>query len=177
MTTSAQHPISESIDPSTGKLHGRALVLLAVLCAAFFLDALDVSMVNVTLPSIQRGLDLSTGSLQWVVSAYVLGFGGFLLVGGRAADLAGRRRIFLIALGVFVLASALGGLATSAGILILSRFVKGVAAGFTAPAGLSIITTSFREGERRGTARSRRTPRPVRPASRSDSSRAGCSPS
>src|SRR6201993_1131410 len=126
MRTPQQNPISESIDPSTGKLHGVALALLAVLCAAFFLDALDVSMVNVTLPSIQRGLHLSTGALQWGVSGYVLGFGGFLLVGGRAADLIGRRRIFLVALSVFVVASALGGLAGGGGMLIATRFVKGI---------------------------------------------------
>src|SRR5882757_5933333 len=110
MTTRAQHPESVKIDPVSGKLQGRAIALLAVLCAAFFLDALDVSMVNVTLPSIGRALGLSTGTLQWVVSGYVLGFGGFLLIGGRAADLFGRRRIFLVALGVFVLASAVGGI-------------------------------------------------------------------
>ena len=150
--TSSPHSISEHIDPTTGKLRGLALALLAVLCAAFFLDALDVSMVNVTLPSIQRGLHLSTGALQWVVSGYVLGFGGFLLVGGRAADLIGRRRIFLVALSVFVVASALGGVAASGGVLIASRFVKGVAAGFTAPAGLSIITTNFPEGAARNRA-------------------------
>jgi MFS family permease len=149
---SSPHTISEQIDPTSGKLHGRALALLAVLCAAFFLDALDVSMVNVTLPSIQRGLDLSTGALQWVVSGYVLGFGGFLLIGGRAADLVGRRRIFLIALSVFVVASAVGGIADAGWLLIASRFVKGVAAGFTAPAGLSIITTSFPEGAARNRA-------------------------
>src|ERR1700756_4459564 len=127
--TSSPHSISAHIDPTTGKMQGRALALLAVLCAAFFLDALDVSMVNVTLPSIQRGLHLSNGTLQWVVSAYVLGFGGFLLVGGRAADVIGRRRIFLAALSIFVVASALGGLAGGGGVLIARRFVKGVAAG------------------------------------------------
>jgi MFS family permease len=152
MSTSSKYSISEHIDPATGKLHGRALALLAVLCAAFFLDALDVSMVNVTLPSIERGLHLSTSSLQWVVSGYVLGFGGFLLIGGRAADLFGRRRIFLIALTVFVVASAVGGVASAGALLITSRFVKGVAAGFTAPAGLSIITTSFPEGAPRNRA-------------------------
>src|SRR5215468_10896917 len=86
--------------------------ILVVLCGALFLDALDVSMVGVALPSIKTDLDMSTSSLQWVVSAYVLGYGGFLLLGGRAADLLGRRRVFLIALGVFLVASALGGIAT-----------------------------------------------------------------
>jgi MFS family permease len=93
-----------------------------------------------------------TSSLQWVVSAYVLGYGGFLLLGGRAADLLGRRRVFLISLAVFVVASALGGLAHDGSLLIAARFVKGVSAAFTAPAGLSIITTTFAEGPARNKA-------------------------
>jgi EmrB/QacA subfamily drug resistance transporter len=120
--------------------------MLLVLCGALFLDAMDVSMIGVALPSIREDLGLSTSSLQWVVSAYVLGYGGFLLLGGRAADLLGRRRVFLIALGVFVVASALGGLVDEGSLLIATRFIKGVSAAFTAPAGLSIITTSFAEG-------------------------------
>ncbi|MEU6846762.1 MFS transporter [Streptomyces sp. NPDC046716] len=119
---------------------------LLVLCAAMFLDALDVSMVGVALPSIGSELDLSTATLQWVVSGYILGYGGLLLLGGRAADLLGRRRVFLIALGVFALASLLGGLVDSGPLLIASRFIKGLSAAFTAPAGLSIITTTFAEG-------------------------------
>jgi EmrB/QacA subfamily drug resistance transporter len=125
---------------------------LLVLCGALFLDALDVSMIGVALPSIRNDLHLSTSSLQWVVSAYVLGYGGFLLLGGRAADLLGRRRVFLISLGVFVVASALGGLANDGSLLIAARFVKGVSAAFTAPAGLSIITTTFAEGPARNKA-------------------------
>jgi EmrB/QacA subfamily drug resistance transporter len=123
-----------------------------VLCGALFLDALDVSMIGVALPSIRDDLHMSTSSLQWVVSAYVLGYGGFLLLGGRAADLLGRRRVFLISLGVFVVASAFGGFATSGALLIAARFVKGVSAAFTAPAGLSIITTTFAEGSARNKA-------------------------
>src|SRR6516165_7420108 len=83
--------------------------MLLVLCGALFLDAMDVSMIGVALPSIQTDLHMSTSSLQWVVSAYVLGYGGFLLLGGRAADLLGRRRMFLVSLGVFLVASGLGG--------------------------------------------------------------------
>src|SRR6188472_395043 len=132
-----------------GRLSARAWGALLVLCGALFLDAMDVSMIGVALPSIQSDLHMSTSSLQWVVSAYVLGYGGFLLLGGRAADLFGRRRMFLVALGVFVLASALGGLANDGSLLIALRFVKGVSAAFTAPAGLSIITTSFAEGAAR----------------------------
>ena len=130
----------------------RAWGLILVLCGALFLDALDVSMVGVALPSISADLDMSTSSLQWVISAYVLGFGGFLLLGGRLADLLGRRRVFLIALGVFVVASALGGLVDDGSLLIATRFIKGVSAAFTAPAGLSIITTSFAEGPMRNRA-------------------------
>ncbi|MFC1420587.1 MFS transporter [Streptacidiphilus cavernicola] len=125
---------------------------LVVLCAALFLDALDVSMVGVALPSIRTDLDLSTNALQWVVSGYVLGYGGLLLLGGRAADLLGRRRVFLVALAVFAVASLLGGLVDDGGMLIATRFVKGVAAAFTAPAGLSIITTTFKEGHQRNRA-------------------------
>jgi EmrB/QacA subfamily drug resistance transporter len=134
------------------RLSARAWGMLLVLCGAIFLDAMDVSMVGVALPSIREDLGLSTSSLQWVVSAYVLGYGGFLLLGGRAADLFGRRRVFLISLGVFVVASALGGLAEDGSLLIATRFIKGISAGFTAPAGLSIITTSFAEGAARNKA-------------------------
>src|SRR5436190_14734726 len=134
------------------RLSRRAWGMLLVLCGALFLDALDVSMVGVALPSIRTDLHMSTSSLQWVVSAYVLGYGGFLLLGGRAADLLGRRRMFLISLAVFLLASGLGGLANGATLLIATRFIKGISAAFTAPAGLSIITTSFAEGPARNKA-------------------------
>ena len=128
------------------RLRGRDLGILAVLCAAMFLDALDVSMMAVAVPSIQRSLHMSTASLQWVISGYVLGYGGFLLLGGRAADVLGRRRVFLTALAGFAVMSAVGGFATGGAVLIASRFLKGAAAGFTAPAGLSIILASFAEG-------------------------------
>jgi EmrB/QacA subfamily drug resistance transporter len=134
------------------RLSRRAWGMLLVLCGALFLDALDVSMVGVALPSIRTDLHMSTSSLQWVVSAYVLGYGGFLLLGGRAADLLGRRRVFLIALAVFLVASALGGLVNDGTLLIVTRFIKGVSAAFTAPAGLSIITTTFEEGPARNKA-------------------------
>jgi MFS family permease len=123
-----------------------------VLCGALFLDALDVSMVGVALPDIRAALGLSTSSLQWVVSGYVLGYGGLLLLGGRAADLLGRRRVFLFALGLFAVASLFGGLVSSPGLLIGARFVKGIAAAFTAPAGLSLLTTTFHEGAMRNRA-------------------------
>src|SRR6188474_3190540 len=103
------------------RLSRRAWGMLLVLCGALFLDAMDVSMIGVALPSIRSDLGLSTSSLQWVVSAYVLGYGGFLLLGGRAADLFGRRRMFLISLAVFVVASALGGLVDDGSLLIATR--------------------------------------------------------
>lgn len=125
---------------------------LFVLCGALFLDGLDVSMVGVALPSIQADLGLSTSALQWVVSGYILGYGGLLLLGGRAADLLGRRQVFLIAIAVFAVASLLGGLVDDGALLIATRFVKGLSAAFTAPAGLSIITTTFPEGPQRNKA-------------------------
>jgi MFS family permease len=146
MTTTIAPQAAPTDTSDEGRLQGRALGLMLVLCAAIFLDALDVSMMGVALPSIQADLGLSTSSLQWLVSGYVIGFGGFLLLGGRAADLLGRRRVFLIALAVFLVTSGIGGIASSDSVLIASRFLKGVAAAFTAPAGLSIITTSFAEG-------------------------------
>jgi MFS family permease len=133
-------------------LSRRGWATLLVLSAVVFLDGLDVSMIGVALPSIRTHLHMSTSSLQWVVSAYVLGYGGFLLLGGRAADLLGRRRVLLIALGVFVVASALGGLTNDGTLLIATRFIKGVSAAFTAPAAFSIITTSFAEGPARNKA-------------------------
>src|SRR5689334_20500698 len=126
--------------------------ILIVLGGALCLDALDVSMVGVALPSIRSALGLSTSSLQWIVSGYVLGYGGLLLLGGRAADLLGRRRVFLAALAVFALVSVFGGLVSSPGLLIAARFVKGVAAAFTAPASMSLLTTTFPEGPMRNRA-------------------------
>lgn len=126
--------------------------LLLVLCGAIFLEGIDVSMMGVALPSIRSELDMSTGSLQWVVSAYVLGYGGFMLLGGRAADLFGRRKMFLFWLAVFLVFSGLGGLATEGWMLIVARFVTGISAAFMTPAGLSIITTSFAEGPARNRA-------------------------
>src|SRR5918998_2634101 len=126
--------------------------LLAVLCGVLFLDGLDVSMVGMALPSIGADLHLTSSQLQWVVSGYVLGYGGLLLLGGRPAGLLGGRRVLLVALGVFAGASLLGALVDSGPLLIAARFVKGAAAAFTAPAGLSIITTKFAEGPARNRA-------------------------
>ncbi|MGW1806108.1 MFS transporter [Streptomyces sp. NPDC002078] len=146
-------PLTHSAAPSsTVRWTPRLWGTLLVLCAAMFLDALDVSMVGVALPSIGSDLHLSTSTLQWIVSGYILGYGGLLLLGGRTADLLGRRQVFLVALGVFALASLLGGLVDSGPLLIASRFIKGLSAAFTAPAGLSIITTTFPEGPLRNRA-------------------------
>ncbi len=137
---------------STERLSTKDWGLLFVLCGAIFLEGIDISMMGVALPSIRAELGLSTTELQWVVSAYVLGYGGFVLLGGRAADLLGRRRMFLSWLAVFVAFSGLGGLATDGWLLVLARFVTGVAAAFLTPAGLSIITTTFAEGRQRNQA-------------------------
>jgi MFS family permease len=134
------------------RLTGRSWAVLLVLCGAIFLEGIDVSMMGVALPSIRAELGLSTSELQWVVSAYVLSYGGFVLLGGRAADLFGRRRMFVTWLIVFLVFSGLGGFATEGWVLILARFVTGVAAAFMTPAGLSIITTSYPEGPQRNKA-------------------------
>lgn len=126
--------------------------MLITLCIVLFLDGLDVSMIGVALPSIGAELDLSTSSLQWLISGYILGYGGLLLLGGRTADLLGRRKVFLIALAVFAIASLLGGVVSNGPLLIATRFIKGMAAAFTAPTGLSIITTNFAEGPARNKA-------------------------
>src|SRR3954453_15800554 len=127
-------------------------LLLAVVGGGVFLDTLDLSLVQVALPSIGSALHLPDAQLQWVVSAFVLGYGGFLLFGGRSADVLGRRRVLVWGLVALIVASILGALATDATLLIVARFVKGVPAAFTAPAPLSILTTSFSEGHRRNRA-------------------------
>ena len=130
----------------------RKWIVLALLAMAQFVVVLDASIVNVALPSIGRGLHFSQDSLSWVVNAYVLTFGGFLLLGGRAADLLGRRRIFMIGLVVFAVASLAGGLAQSPGWLIAARAVQGFGAALLSPAALSIVTTTFTEGAERNRA-------------------------
>jgi EmrB/QacA subfamily drug resistance transporter len=141
-----------TIAGSSPHWEARTWALLVVLCGVLFLDGLDVSMVGVALPSIRADLGLSTSQLQWVVSGYVLGYGGLLLLGGRAADMLGRRRVLLAALSVFVVASAVGGLVNDGTLLVITRLLKGMSAAFTAPAGLSIITTTFSEGPNRNRA-------------------------
>jgi EmrB/QacA subfamily drug resistance transporter len=130
----------------------RGALTLVLLCSVQFLDLLDASIVNVALPSIRRDLDFSEQTLQWVLSGYLLTYGGFLLLGGRAADLLGRRRIVVAGTTVFGISSLVGGLATSAGTLVAARLVQGVGAAMMTPAALSILTTTFREGRDRNKA-------------------------
>ena len=130
--------------------HLRATLLLS--CLAQFMVILDVSVVNVALPSIRHGLGFTEADLQWVVNAYTVTFAGFLLLGGRAADLLGRRRVFVAGLTLFALASLAGGVANSQGVLIAARAVQGLGGAVIAPASLSILTTTFAEGAARNRA-------------------------
>ena len=125
---------------------------LAVLAGAQLVIALDYSIVNVALPDIGRALGFADGSVQWVISAYAVTFGGFLLLGGRAADLLGRRRVFMTALGLFGVASLAGGLAQNAGLLVASRAAQGVAGALLFPATLSLVNTTFAQGHERNRA-------------------------
>ena len=125
---------------------------LALLCAAQFMVVLDASIVNVALPSIGTALDFSQDDLSWVVNAYVLVFGGFLLLGGRLADLLGRRRVFVVGLAIFSAASLLGGFATTDTQLIVARALQGLGGALFSPAALSIITATFRQGADRNKA-------------------------
>jgi EmrB/QacA subfamily drug resistance transporter len=127
-------------------------VVLVLICVAQFMVILDATIVNVALPSIQKDLNLSEGNLQWIVNAYTLVFGGFLLLGGRAGDLIGRKRIFLVGLVIFTTASLLDGLASSEGMLIGARALQGLGAALVSPAALSIISTTFAEGRERARA-------------------------
>jgi EmrB/QacA subfamily drug resistance transporter len=125
---------------------------LVLCCLAQFMVILDVSIVNVALPSIREDLGFTATDLQWVVNAYTLTFAGFLLLGGRAADLLGRRRVFVAGLLLFAFASLLGGLSTSQGLLIGARALQGLGGAIVAPATLSILTTTFAEGAERNRA-------------------------
>ncbi|HZO98425.1 MAG TPA: DHA2 family efflux MFS transporter permease subunit [Gaiellaceae bacterium] len=136
---------------ATGSERRRWLVL-AVTVAAQFMVILDVSVVNVALPSIKHDLDFSQESLQWVITAYSILFGGTLLLGGRLADLLGRRRVFAAGVTVFTLSSLASGLAWSAGSLIVARSLQGLGGALLAPAALSIVVTTFREGRDRNIA-------------------------
>jgi EmrB/QacA subfamily drug resistance transporter len=125
---------------------------LALVCVAFFMTVLDVSIVNVALPSIGRSLNFSETGLQWVITAYAITFGGFLLLGGRAGDILGRKRMFLAGLTLFAIASLVCGLSGSTGVLVAARAVQGLGAAIVSPSTLSIITTTFEEGAERNKA-------------------------
>jgi EmrB/QacA subfamily drug resistance transporter len=133
-------------------LNRRRWLTLAVVGAAFFMTVLDVAIVNVAIPSIQIDLHIKETTVQWVITAYAITFGGFLLLGGRMADLLGRRRIFVVGLILFTAASLACGLANSAGVLIGARAVQGLGAAIISPAALSIVTTTFAEGAERNKA-------------------------
>lgn len=142
MTTSAPPPKGSFLAT------GRGRVTLALLCAVTFLDVMDGAIVNVALPTIRAQLGLSVQNLQWVVSGYLITYGGFLLLGGRAADLLGRRRLLVAGTALFAASSLAGGLAGSPGLLVGARFAQGFGAAMMSPAALSILTTSFRDADR-----------------------------
>ena len=130
----------------------RRWLILAIVGAAFFMTVLDVAIVNVAIPSIQTDLNVTETTVQWVLIAYAITFGGFLLLGGRMADLLGRKRIFLVGLVLFTVASLVCGLANNISVLIGARAVQGVGAAIISPAALSIVTTTFEEGAERNKA-------------------------
>src|ERR1700749_936152 len=130
----------------------RSRVQLAIILVASFMVVLDFTIVNIALPSIERDFGVSTPVVQWVVTGYAIAFSGLLILGGRAADLLGRRRVFVAALVVFSPASLAGGLAEDPVLLVASRIVQGAGAALVAPAALSLITTSFPPGPPRARA-------------------------
>ena len=136
----------------TADTSDRRWLTLAIVGAAFFMTILDVAIVNVAIPSIQIDLHIKEQTVQWVITAYAITFGGFLLLGGRMADLLGRKRIFLVGLTLFTLASLVCGFANSSGVLISARAVQGLGAAIISPAALSIVTTTFQEGAERNKA-------------------------
>ncbi|WP_341529580.1 MFS transporter [Nostoc sp. UHCC 0302] len=133
-------------------IDSRRWLALILLCATQFMFVLDVSIINVALPSMQSAFDFSQQNLQWVINAYTLAFGGFLLLGGRAGDLLGHRRVFIVGLTLFSLASLMGGLATSGAMLITARSLQGLGAALSSPTALSILTMTFTEGSERNRA-------------------------
>jgi EmrB/QacA subfamily drug resistance transporter len=142
-------PSSENTDGAAPGAAQGGTVLLITLAMAQFMVVLDFTIINVALPSIQHGLHIATTTLQWLVSAYAVAFGGFLLLGGRLADVFGRARLFRIGICIFVVASISGGLAVEPRLLIASRAVQGVGAALLAPAGLSLLVTSWTDEKQR----------------------------
>ncbi len=142
-------PLVNAIAPPKTESTRSKNALLLVVCLAQFMVILDVAIVNVALPSMRAGLHFSTTGLQWVVNAYTLTFAGFLMLGGRSADLLGRRRVFLVGTAMFALSSLACALADSRDLLIAARAVQGLSGAVLSPATLSIITSSFAEGRER----------------------------
>ncbi len=151
-TTQVEATNNKSTTKSQKNADRRSLFVLILLCSAQFMVVLDFSIVNVALPAIQRDLGFTTSNLQWIITAYSLTFGGFLLLGGRIGDLFGRRRLFIIGLVIFALASFMGGIAQSALWLIIARGVQGLGAAIISPTSFSLITTTFHEGPARNKA-------------------------
>jgi MFS family permease len=151
-TTAGTRPRQAPTTRTRRRSRGRSGFVLALACGAMSMVGLDVAIVNVALPSIQRDLGVSQSSLQWVVVAYGLLLGGFLLVGGRMTDLLGRRRILLTGLGLFTAASLLADMAHHTGVLIAARGLQGFGGALIAPAALSLLAVSFREGRERNRA-------------------------
>ena len=148
MSSVASERSDDYVEPPRAGATNRWLVLVIV-CLAQFMVILDATVVNVALPSIQADLGFTAANLQWVINSYTLMFGGFLLLGGRAGDLFGRRRLFLMGVAIFSFASLLNGLATSDTWLVAARGLQGLGGALVSPAALSIITTTFAEGEDR----------------------------
>ena len=149
MSTNSRGSVAIELEPGR---YVPSWIVLGIVCIGQFMVVLDASIVNVALPSIQRDLHFSTSNLQWIVNAYTLTFAGFLLLGGRAADLFGRRRIFMVGLAVFTVSSLLGGMAQSEAWLIGARALQGLGAAILAPATLTILTSTFPEGPARARA-------------------------
>ena len=158
MTGSASEPGSAGTDGARGapgvafRWTRRHVLSLAVLCLAALLDTIDVTVVNVAMPTIRSALHFSEGGLAWMVNAYMVPFGGFLLFGGRAGDLLGRRRVLLAGTAVFTLASLGSALAPSAGVMIITRAVEGLAAAFVVPMTLAMLSSVFPAGAARNRA-------------------------
>ncbi len=146
MTTTPQHQVPDTLAPPADR---RSWIGLGLLATAQFMVVLDASIVNIALPEIGRGLHMAPAGLAWIITAYVVAFGALLPLGGRLADLLGRRRLFVIGVSLFSLASLVAGLAPSGAVLIGTRAVQGVGAALLAPAALSLVTTLFREGAER----------------------------
>ena len=152
MTTTTIEPQETPPDDAAHASSGRRVnpwLVLVIACLAQFMVVLDITVVNIALPSVQRGLHFSSANLQWVVNGYTLIFGGFLLLGGRAADLLGRKRLFVAGVVLFSAASLLNGLAQSSGMLIVGRGLQGLGGALVSPAALAIITTTFTDATER----------------------------